>query len=121
VAWSGGAFRLLFNSSSDGSTYTDTSLAGGSALTYTAEPNPNRFQWLPDAAAMLTVTSSPICGPHDCNSSLYDFVYSTATKGVTVGRATSFSPPLVSASPDGHWITHAETFDALYLLHHESP
>jgi hypothetical protein len=119
VAWSGGAFHIL-TSSLDAPTFTDTSLAGGSSVTYTAARDPNQFQWQPDRSAMLTVSPSTICRPQDC-SKHWDFDYVTATNVVTVGAASYGLLPYVSASPDGHWVAHTEGSGPLYLLHRITP
>jgi hypothetical protein len=121
AAWSGGAFRVLLRAFVGAKTFTDTSLAGGSALTYTVEQDPSRFLWLPDRSAMWTIPETPICGPQDCTLKRFDFVYTTATKALTVGDANSVGLLLLSASPDGHWVAHAEGPDALYLLHRPTP
>jgi WD40 repeat protein len=121
AAWSGGTLRMLSVVRVGPPTYIDTSLAGGSALTYSVVQEPTRFLWLPDRSAMWTIPASPICGPQDCYLSRYDFVFATAITAVTVGNANSLELRLVSASPDGHWIAHAEDAGVLRLLHQPAP
>jgi hypothetical protein len=121
VAWSGGAFHLLYRSSDAGLRFTDTSLAGGSALTYPVEQIGTQFIWLADRAAIWTIPMNSICDSQGCNSTRYDFVYSTAATVVSVGAASGGSYYFADASPDGHWIAHAEGLKPLYLLHKPSP
>jgi hypothetical protein len=129
IRWSGGDFRLLFsNADYPTRVLTDTSLGGGAAITYShASIDVQGIAWLPDrSAVILAVGSIAPCGPADCNNTLYhyDFVYATATMTTTLGTvtaATNVQPFLVfAASPDGHWLAHAE-FTALYLLNQPQP
>jgi hypothetical protein len=123
VAWSGGAFRMLLSSIGAATTFSDTSLAGGSARVFIDGTDVNTFQWLPDRSAMWMLSSSQICGPLDCDAMHYDFVYTTTTASGLVGSANC-APQFrlhLDASPDGQWVAHSETVDAIYLLHRTTP
>jgi hypothetical protein len=120
IAWSHDSARVLL-AAPDGRTFTDTSLAGGSARTYAVGRESAQIGWLPEQSAMWTVPESMVCGPDDC-AKYYDFVYTTAAKTTTVGAAratTNFL--LLSASPDGRWVAHAEDFITLYFLNQRAP
>lgn len=120
IAWSGGNFRLLFVDPYF-RTFTDSSLAGGNALTYVLQQGASRIAWLPDRSAIWLLSEGPICGPADCHSVRFDIHYADATQTLTLGAARSNEFLMVAASPDGRWIAHSESLGSLYLLRSRVP
>jgi hypothetical protein len=84
--------------------YTDTSLAGGAATTFTRGSD-GPFAWLPDRSAMVSADAITTCGQVDCNGRQYGFFYRTPTRTTKLGSQNATTLSLV-ASPDGRWIEY---------------
>jgi hypothetical protein len=126
LRWSGGRSRALFFVNAPGPiAYTDTTIGGGPATTYTATRHTNAIAWVPDRSAVFLAIQSAHCyGTEECVEYHFELVYTTATRTTSLGTvngSANYPFRAFAASPDGRWLAHATAYGHLYLLNNPQP